>query len=134
MNARWKPERYTEVSPYLISDDAQRVIDFIGDVFDGKVLRRYDAPAGGILHAEVRIGDSVVMLADSAPEWPPIRSHVHVYVADVDAVFERAVRVGAGEAQKPARREGDPDRRGGVVDPAGNTWWLATQAQEEGGT
>lgn len=125
-----KPEGYSTVSPYLVVPGADRVIGFLVEVFGAEELRRYDAPDGSIHHAEVRIGDTVVMLGEAgAPgeAWPPMPCSIHVYVDDVDATFEAAVAAGAEPVQAPEQREGDPDRRGGVVGPGGNTWWIASQ-------
>ena len=106
---------------------AQRVIDFLKQAFDATELRRYDMPDGSIMHVEVRIDDTVIMLADGGGAWPPFPAWMHVYVRDVDATYRRAVEAGGVSVQEPQQREGDPDRRGGVKDPAGNTWWIATQ-------
>jgi len=81
------------------------------------------------MHVEVRIDDTVVMLADGGGAWPPFPVYLHVYVDDVDATYRRALEAGGVSAQEPSRKEGDPDRRGGVKDPAGNTWWIATQVE-----
>lgn len=127
MSEAWKPDGYSTVSPYLISAGAERVVDFLRATFGASELRRYDTPDGSILHAEVRVGDTVVMLGDAGGEWPAVPCHVHVYVEDVDAAFQKAVQAGGTVVQEPTQREGDPDRRGGVEDPAGNTWWISTQ-------
>src|SRR5215207_9756499 len=95
MPTSYKPQAYSSVSPYLIVDGASRTIDFLVQVFDAVELRRFPDPAGKIMHAEVRIDDTVVMLADSAADWPPISANVHVYVADVDAAYLRALAAGA---------------------------------------
>ena len=121
-----KPDGYTSVAPYLISAGAAAVVDFLVKVFDAEPLRRFDGPNGKVHHAEVRIEDTVVMLADGHPDRPPSTAHVHVYVPDVDATYRKAIAAGAASVQEPAQR-GDPDKRGGVKDPAGNTWWIATQ-------
>jgi PhnB protein len=122
-----KPEGYSTVSPYLVAQGAQRVIDFLKAVFDATELRRYDMPDGTILHAEVRVGDTVVMIGDAGEQWPALSSFLHVYVDDVDATYRRALAAGAPSVREPEQKPGDPDRRGGVKDPAGNTWWIATQ-------
>lgn len=127
MNAPWKPDGYSTVSPYLIAAGAQQVMGFLRAAFDATELRRYDAPDGSIVHAEVRIGDTVVMLGDAGEAWPPVPCHVHVYVEDVDEVFRTAVAAGGLPVEEPTQREGEPERRGGVKDPAGNTWWISTQ-------
>ena len=131
MKTEWKPAGHTSVSPYLLVSGAQRLIDFLATVFDAQPVRRYDGSDGSIVHAEVKIDDTVVMLADAAAEWKPAPAMVHVYVADVDRTWQRALDAGAGIVQEPAEKEGDPDRRGGFTDPAGNTWWVATQQSAE---
>jgi PhnB protein len=122
-----KPEGYSSVSPYLVIEGAQQVIDFLKEAFGATELRRYDMPDGSILHAEVRIDDTVIMMGEAASQWPAFPSWLHVYVQDVDATYQRALAAGGVSVQEPQRREGDPDRRGGVKDPGGNTWWIATQ-------
>jgi uncharacterized glyoxalase superfamily protein PhnB len=89
-----KPHGYTTVSPYLVVDGASRTIDFLSRVFDATELRRFPHANGSVMHAEVRIDDTVLMLADGAEGWPPVASHVHVYVADVDATYRRALATG----------------------------------------
>ncbi len=123
----WKPESYASVSPYLVVDGARTVIDFLKATFDGIELRRYDMPDGSIMHAEVQIDDTVVMLADGGDAFPPFPSLVHVYVKDVDRTYARAVAAGGFAVEEPRTREGDPDKRGSVKDPCGNTWAIATQ-------
>ena len=127
MTASFKPNGYPTVSPYLIAAGAQRVIDFLKQTLGATELRRYAMPDGSIMHVEVRIGDSVVMLGDAGDGWPAVPSHLHVYVEGVDATYRRALESGGVSVQAPERKGEDPDRRGGVKDPAGNTWWIATQ-------
>jgi uncharacterized glyoxalase superfamily protein PhnB len=122
-----KPSGYSTVSPYLVARGAQAVIDFLKRTFDASELRRYDRPDGSIMHAEVRIGDTVVMIGEAGLNWPPVPAHLHVYVDDVDATYRRALEGGGASVQAPEQKPQDPDRRGGVRDPAGNTWWIATQ-------
>lgn len=129
MAENYKPEGYTSVSPYLVADGAQRVIDFLAAAFDARPLRRYDMPDGTIMHAEVRIQDSVVMIGDGGDAFPPFPAFVHVYVPDVDEAYRRAIEAGGSSVEEPTHKEGDPDRRGGVKDPAGNTWWISTMVE-----
>lgn len=125
MSATHKPHGYTTVSPYLIVDGAGATIDFLTRVFGAVELRRFPDAEGKLLHAEVRIDDTVLMVADGGPGWPPIPSFVHVYVPDVDATYQRALDAGAESVQAPVQ-QGDEDKRGGVRDPGGTTWWIAT--------
>ncbi len=127
MSASFRPEGYPAVSPYLIAAGAQQVIDFVKQVFGATELRRYDMPDGSIMHAEVRIEDSVVMIGDAGGNWPAVPAHLHVYVSDVDATYRRALEAGGVSVQPPERKGDDPDRRGGVKDAACKTWSISTQ-------
>lgn len=121
-----KPEGYTSVAPYLIVDDAAELIGFLELVFGAVELRRFPDETGRLTHAEVRIDDTVVMLADSTEDWPAVRAQVHVYVPDVDETYRRAIEGGAVAVQQPTQA-GDEDRRGGVEGPGGVAWWIATR-------
>lgn len=124
-----KPSGYNTVSPYLVVAGAARVIEFLKQAFGATDLRRFDMPDGTIMHAEVRIDDTVIMMGDGGPEWPPFPSFLHVYVPDCDATYRRALAAGGVSVQEPVQKQGDPDKRGGVKDPAGNTWWISTQVE-----
>ena len=129
MSTEYKPDGYNSVSPYLVVDGAAATIEFLKQAFDAVELRRYAGEAGKIMHAEVRIDDTVVMLADGVPpEWPALLAHVHVYVSDVDAAYARALEAGAVSIQAPEKKE-DADKRGGVQDAGGTTWWIATKVE-----
>ena len=121
-----KPSGYTTVAPYLIVEGASRTIDFLVRVFNAVEIRRFPDSAGMLVHAEVRIDDTIVMLADGAPDWPPVACHVHVYVPDVDVTYRRALEAGATSVQVPVKKD-DADKRGGVKDAGGTTWWIATK-------
>lgn len=122
----FKPHGYNPASPYLIVDGARETIRFLEQVFDAVVLQSYPAEDGGIMHAEVRIDDSVIMLADAVQDWPAVEAMVHVYVEDVDSIYQRALDAGATPIQEPQVKD-DPDRRAGVSDNLGTTWFLATR-------
>ncbi len=122
------PRGYTTVSPYLIVNGASDTIEFLVRVFEAAELRRFTDSTGKVMHAEARIDDTVVMIADGGAGWPPIASHVHVYVSDVDATYSRALEAGATSVQEPVKK-GDEDKRGGVKDSGGTTWWIATKVE-----
>lgn len=122
----YKPDGYTSAAPYLVVDGANRTIDFLVDVFGAERLRMIPGDAGRIVHGEVRIGDTVIMLSDAANGWPVAPAHVHVYVADVDRTYQRALDAGAAAVKAPVN-SGDGDKRGGFRDAGGTTWWVATQ-------
>lgn len=127
MDKAYKPAGYNSVSPYFIVDGAQKLIDFLVQLFDGKELRKYKREDGTIMHAEVRIDDSVVMISDATDEYPPVTIIMHVYVPDVNTTYIKALKLGASELQKPKNNEGDPDNRGTFLDFAGNMWSVSTQ-------
>ncbi|NIR62493.1 MAG: VOC family protein [candidate division Zixibacteria bacterium] len=129
MNTKFKPENYNSISPYIITGDASEIINFLVEVFDAQELRRFPGEDGHLMHAEVRIDDSVLMLADSTDDWQPIPGYVHIYVPDVDATYQKALDHGGESVQKPKQHDGEDDRRGGFRDAMGNTWWIATKVK-----
>lgn len=124
----YKPTGYSSVSIYMMADEAQRVVKFAKAVFHAEILRKMDRADGRIMHAELRIDDSIVMLSDSTEEYPAFPVWLHVYVPDVDAAYARALEAGGVSVQAPAQK-GDEDRRSGVRDPAGNVWWISTRVE-----
>ncbi|WP_118133179.1 VOC family protein [Oceanicella sp. SM1341] len=123
----YKPHGYPDLSAYLVVADAQATLDFAARAFGAELLRCFRDEEGVIRHAELRIGDSVVMLGQM-PGGP--EAHLHLYVADPDAVQARALAAGVAEVA-PQELKPDGDRRGGVRDANGTTWWIARQ--EAGG-
>lgn len=121
----YKPQSYNDLSPYLIVDDARGLITFLKDALDGKELRVFEYE-GRVVHAEIMVGDSVLMLSDANEQYPAIKSVLHLYVPNVDASFQKALGAGAGEVQAP-KKGNDPDKRGTFSDPFGNLWSLGTQ-------
>lgn len=121
---KWKPVSYTSVSPYLLVRDAETTLLFVEAVFGATRLRVHLRENGlGIAHAEARIDDSVIMMGE-APE--AVEAHVHVYVPDAMAAFERGLSAG-GFVVRELRRSGDGDYRGGIADGNGVVWWVSTQ-------
>lgn len=124
------PEGYRTVTPYLVVDGADRLIAFLKDAFGAEERFRMPTPDGKIGHAEVRIGDSVVMMGDaSAGEMDPMPAMIHLYVEDVDASYRSALDAGASTVREVADQFYG-DRSGGVKDPVGNVWWLATHVED----
>ena len=123
----WKPTGYPSMSPYLACSDAAALVDFVQTVFGGNLLRKYDRPDGSLMHAEVRIDDSVLMIGGTPTDAQMSTVHIHLYVPDVTATFASAVAAGATVVQEPTRKRDDDDLRGGVRDISGTTWWIASQ-------
>ena len=120
----YKPDGYPDVSAYLLVADAEATLAF-GEAAFGAERLRVIREGGGIMHAEMRIGDSIVMMGE-VPDGSP--TNLHLYMADPDAAFARARDLGAAEVQ-PMQEKGDGDRRGGVRDPQGTVWWLSKQVE-----
>jgi PhnB protein len=126
METNFKPEGYNAVSPYFIIDGAQKFIDLLKQIFNATELRRYDMPDGKVMHAEMQVYDSVIMLGSASERYPAVSTVVHVYVPNVDEVFEKAIKAGCVSVEVP-QQKGDPDKRGTFKDFAGNMWSVATQ-------
>lgn len=124
----FKPEGYNSVSPYFIVDEAEKLIELLSKLFNGKVLRKYEHADGTIMHAEVQIDDSILMLSNSTEMYPANQHMMHVYVRDVDETFQNAITLGCKPLQEPSQKniDGDTDRRGSFIDFAGNHWSVAT--------
>ena len=131
MSKQFKPTGYNSASPYFIVSGGQKFIDLLKKIFQVKELRRFDMPDGSIMHAEIQIDDSVIMLGDSSDKYPPVPLVMHVYVSNVDEVFKKAINAGCEIIEYPTQRDGDPDKRGTFKDFAGNMWSIGTQIKEE---
>ena len=134
---RYVPEGYHAVTPYLIIKDAARALDFYRKVFGAVEVMRFNDPSGKIGHAEIRIGDAHVMLADehetmgykSPAAYGGTPVSLVIYVEDVDAVFQRALDAGA-ESRQAVKDQFYGDRNGTVKDPFGHVWTLSTHKEE----
>lgn len=123
------PEGYSTVTPYLVVEGASKLIDFAKQAFGAEERSRMDMPDGKVGHAEIVIGDSIIMLSDAAGEWKPIPAMIHLYVEDADKTYQRALEAGATSLQEPADQFYG-DRSSGVLDPVGNRWWIATHVED----
>jgi PhnB protein len=122
------PEGYRTFTPYYVVEGASDFIDFLKKAFGAEELFRFPAPGGKLGHAEVRIGDSMVMLAD-AGEFPPTRIGSYLYVTDVDATYKKAVAAG-GRSQREPANQFYGDRNATVTDRWGNTWSIGTHVED----
>ena len=123
------PFGYHSINPYIVVGDANAFITFLVDVFDGKEQSRELSPDRVIEHADVLIGDSLVMISEASDRFPARPSVHFAYVDDVDDVFERAVTNGAIALLVPTDQPWG-DRVSGVTDHFGNRWWIATHNRE----
>jgi len=126
MRESWKPTDYPSLCPYLVCHDPEGTISFLQTVFEANLLQRLDQEDGSLMHAEVRIDDSIVMIG-GLPGADDNDAHVHLYVPDVQEAFDRAIAAGGKIVQEPLRKRNGDGVFGGVKGPSGTTWWLATQ-------
>lgn len=131
------PDGYHAVTPYLIVSGAAKALEFYAQAFGAVERLRIPGPGGKVGHAEIVIGDSCIMLADEHPEVGALGPHtvggspvgIHLYVEDVDAVVARAVAAGA-TLTRPVADQFYGDRVGGITDPFGHRWWIATHKED----
>ncbi|VDC31770.1 VOC family protein [Pseudogemmobacter humi] len=121
----YKPESYTDLAPYLLVEDAGAVLAFCETVFAATRLRVIPREGGGIMHAECRIGDSVLMMGEA--KGP--QAMLHLYLEDPDAALAHALAAGA-ELIQAMTEKGDGDRRGGFRSPDGTQWFVSRQVSD----
>lgn len=125
------PAGSNTINPFVMTDDAARIIDFLIEVFgaiDVPEARTFDTD-GLILHSELRIGDSLITVADRKPDWPFTPGFIQVYVDDVEGTLARAVALGARIVTRPTDFFGDTFSR--FADPSGNLWWVYAHVPQE---
>jgi PhnB protein len=131
------PEGYPSLSPYLIVRDGAAAIDFYQKVFGAKLRMKLDGPGGRIGHAELEIGNGLVMLADEHPEMGALAPTtiggtpvgLHLYLEDVDAVATKAIAAGA-TLKRPVESQFYGDRLGSIIDPFGHLWHISTHVED----
>jgi len=123
------PEGHHTVTPYLVVPGVAKLIDYLQRAFQAKELHRSARPDGTIMHAEVQIGDSRVMMGEPVGEFKAMPANVCLYVPNVDSTYTRALQAGGTSLREPADQFYG-DRTAGVKDPCGNQWWIATHQED----
>jgi uncharacterized glyoxalase superfamily protein PhnB len=123
------PEGYHSLTPIMTVEGAPKLIDFLKQVFNAQEEEVYKGPDGRIIHAELTIGDSILMLSDANREFPALPAMINVYAEDVDAAYKRALKAGATSLREPSNQFYG-DRTAGVRDAHGNQWWIATHIED----
>ena len=123
------PEGYHSVTPYLVVQGVGKLIDFMKAAFDAQEIFRMPMPDGSIGHAEVRIGDSLIMLGEARDQFKAMPTTLNLYLEDVDAAYARALAAGATAVSEP-KNQFYGDRSGGVRDMCGNNWYVATHIED----
>ena len=125
----YKPNNYNSLSPYLIVENAEKLVDLLKTIFGARELRRFDHENGTIAHIELELDDSILMISNSTENYPANTTMLHIYVPDVFKTFDLAIKNGCVIIEKPVNKEGDPDIRGSFYDCAGNYWAVSTQTR-----
>ena len=123
------PEGFHTVTPYLMVQGASKLIDFLKQAFEAEEIYRQTMPDGTIMHAQFRMGDSMVMMSEASGKYEPMPTMIYLYVEDVDTVYNRALQAGATSLREPTD-EFYGDRSGGVKDVSGNQWWIGTHIED----
>jgi PhnB protein len=123
------PEGCHSITPYLLVPDVGRLIDFLKKAFGAAERAKIARPDGTILHAQVLIGNSILMIGEPQSPYKPLPTMLYLYVLDVDATYKQALAAGGVSTMEPADMFYG-DRSGSVKDVAGNTWWIATHKEE----
>ncbi len=122
------PEGYHTVSPYIVVSGVDKLIDFAKQVFDATEVFVSKRPDGSVQHAEIKIGDSIIMLGEGQ-DIKKFPAMLHLYLEDADAVYQRALHAGAKSLREPTDQPYG-DRSGGVEDAFGNQWWISTHIED----
>lgn len=123
------PEGFHTITPYLFAQGIPRLIEFISAAFDGEVTSRKERSDGSIMHAEMRVGDSMLMMGEATAEFGPMPTSIYLYVTDCDSVYRRALEAG-GSSVFELMNLPSGERYGGVKDACGNIWWVATHVED----
>ncbi len=124
------PDGYGAVTPYLIVEGVAELVSFLERAFGAKASGLLDRPDGSVMHAEVRIGDSAVMMGEPMGEFGPMPASLFLYVEDCDATYARALEAGGVSVMEVTTMHHAGERYGGVLDPSGNIWWIATHVED----
>jgi PhnB protein len=124
------PKGYRTLTPYLVVEGVSRLVDFLKETFGAQEVHpAMLRPDGSVMHAELRIGDSLVMMGEPTGEFKAMPAMLYVYVEDTDATYYRALQAGAKSVTEPADQFYG-DRNAGITDPSGNCWWIATHKED----
>ncbi len=125
----YKPAGFYSVTPYLTAQGVPKLLEFLKNAFGAEVLYCQQRPDGTIGHAQVRIGDSIVEMGEAPEQWKAMKAALHLYVPDADTVYKRAIEAGGTSLHEPADMFYG-ERSGGVMDPSGNHWYIATHTED----
>ena len=123
------PAGYHTVTPYIMTDSVRDLLAFTQNGLGAEILEKMEMPDGAVMHAEIRIGDSIIMMGQAREDAPSMPTMLYLYVEDCDAAYQKAIDAGAISEREP-EDQFYGDRSGGVKDPLGNQWWFGTRIEE----
>ncbi len=123
------PEGYHSLTPYFMVKDGMSMIEFIKNAFGATVYSVHKTAEGRLMHAELQIGDSRLMLGEGNEKYPAVSGMIYMYAEDCDAVYKKAIAAGGSSLREPTD-EFYGDRSCGILDPSGNQWWIATHVED----
>ncbi len=129
MSVKPVPDGYHTVTPYLTVANSAELIEFLQKAFSATLRYQMKDDSGIVRHAEMQIGDSLVMIGQARDQWVPKPANLYLYVPDCDATYKSAIAAGGKSVLEPATQFYG-DRHGGVDDSQGNTWWIATHVED----
>lgn len=129
MSTKYIPDGFHTLTPYLTVKDSAAQIEFLQKAFNAELKYSMKDDSGIVRHAEMQIGDSMVMIGQARDQWTPKPANFYLYVPDCDALYKSALAAGGKSVQEPSTQFYG-DRHGGVDDPSGNTWWIATHVED----
>lgn len=129
MSVKAVPDGFHSITPFFSVNGASRLIEFLKAAFGATELMRIPGPDGGVMHAELKIGDSIVMIGEAMKDQPVMAASLYLYVPDTDATYRMALGAGGESLEEPADQFWG-DRVASVKDPTGNAWWIATHVED----
>lgn len=123
------PDGYNTLTPFLVAEDLPTLIEFLKGAFGATELMKFRAADGHVIHAEVKIGDTIVMMFGTMEGIPPMPMTLYLYVPNVDATYRAAINTGGESLAEPANQFWG-DRTAVIADPLGNKWWIATHIED----
>ncbi|MDQ6706617.1 MAG: VOC family protein [Acidobacteriota bacterium] len=129
MPVHYIPEGQANIVPYIVVSGISKLIDFMKAVFDAEETERVARADGTIMHAQVKIGGTLLMMGEPQGGFGPMPAQLYIYVPNTDETFQRAIKAGATSLMEPADMFYG-DRNAGIKDPCGNHWWIATHQED----
>lgn len=121
---------FHSLTPYLLLPEIGPYLNFLVEVFEAEIKMKFDRPDGTVMHVELRIGDSMLMMGEPPDGFEIMTAGLYIYVLDCDLVYQKAMQSGCTSVMEPTTKSHAGERYGGVRDMRGNVWWIATHVED----